>query len=48
MSPVTAKQIKLWTDKNPVLARVKYVRNGWPVCNEETKEDLKPYWRQLV
>ena len=29
--PVTAKQIKVWTDHDPVLSRVrKYILHGWP------------------
>ena len=30
-----------------MLARVKnYVRNGWPVSNDEMEEELKPYCRR--
>ena len=40
-APVTAKQIKQWTARDPVLSRVKmFVEKGW----KDTKEDvLKPY-----
>ena len=40
-APVTTKQIKQWTARDPVLSRVKkFVEKGW----KDTKEDvLKPY-----
>lgn len=40
-SPVTADQIRRWTDRDPVLAQVKnFVQKGWSFTNED---DLKPY-----
>ena len=31
ISPVTVEQIKTWTDRDPVLAKVrKFVQQGWP------------------
>ena len=41
--PVTAKQIKVWTDHDPVLSRVrKYILHGWPDHKIKNCE-LKPY-----
>ncbi len=40
-SPITATQIRAWTRKDPLLARVfKFVKEGWP---ETSTEDLKPF-----
>jgi len=45
MSPVTAKQIKSWTDKDPVVAQVRRnMLHGWP--SQEPKEELQQYWRR--
>ena len=45
ISPVTAKQIKTWTDKDIVLAQVRrYVLHGWP--SQEPKGGLQQYWRR--
>ena len=31
ISPVTVKQIKVWTDHDPILATVqRFVKQGWP------------------
>ena len=39
-SPITAEQISKWTDKDPVLARVRNnVRNGW----DDTDDSLQAY-----
>ena len=45
-SPVTASQIRLWTKRDPLLARVlKFTKEGWPeACLEELNmDDLKPF-----
>ena len=45
-SPVTASQIRLWTKRDPLLARVlKFTKEGWPeACVEELNmDDLKPF-----
>ena len=46
-SPVSAKQIKQWTERDPALSQVKqWLLQGWPVTVE--REELKPYvQRQL-
>ena len=45
VSPVTAKQIKTWTDKDIVLVQVRrYVLHGWP--SQEPKGELQQYWRK--
>ena len=47
VSPVTAKQIKTWTDKDIVLVQVRrYVLHGWP--SQEPKGELQQYWRRKV
>ncbi|XP_035806354.2 uncharacterized protein K02A2.6-like [Amphiprion ocellaris] len=44
-SLVTAKQIKMWTDRDPVLSQVKrWLMQGWPAAVEQ--EELKPYARR--
>lgn len=46
-SPVTVKQIQMWTDRDPVLAQVKrWVMLGWPVSVEQ--EMFKPYMRRQL
>ena len=41
-TPVTAAKIKAWTDKDPVLSRIrKFTLYGWPDSCEET--EIKPY-----
>ncbi|XP_024921034.1 uncharacterized protein K02A2.6-like [Cynoglossus semilaevis] len=41
-TPVTAVQIKQWTERDPVMAKVKtYLLQGWPVVVES--EELRPY-----
>lgn len=41
-APVTVKQIKTWTERDPVLSQVKrWVMQGWPGSVEE--ESFKPY-----
>ena len=45
VSPVTPRQIRTWTDKDPVLSRVRrFVLHGWP--DREASEDMQPYWRR--
>ena len=42
-SPVDASKLKLWTDRDPVLSRVKqFVLNGWPANVQSA--DLQPYF----
>ena len=43
-SPITADHIKKWTDKDPILSRVRnFVSKGW----KDTCEDaLSPYWQR--
>ena len=41
ISPVTVKQIKAWTDQDPVLATVRrFVKQGWP---KSIKPEFRPY-----
>ena len=43
-SPVTARQIKIWTAKDPVLARVvQFLQQGWP-CSVQSSPELEPYF----
>jgi len=43
--PVTAQQIKQWTDRDPVMSVVRsFVLNGWPTTTVDVQpEDVKPY-----
>ena len=43
--PVTAQQIKQWTDRDPVLSVIRsFVQNGWPHNTVDLKpEDGRPY-----
>ncbi|XP_036002862.1 uncharacterized protein K02A2.6-like [Fundulus heteroclitus] len=46
-TPVTAKQIKTWTERDPVLSQVKrWVMQGWPVAVGE--ERFKPYAKRKL
>lgn len=46
-SPVTAKQIKTWTERDPVLSQVKrWVMQGWPEAVGE--ERFKPYAKRKL
>ena len=41
-SPVNAKQIKQWTDRDPILVQVKiFLMQGWPPVVED--DGIKPY-----
>ena len=43
-TPVHARQIKLWTSKDPVLSKVcRYIQYGWPLS---TTEELMPFKRR--
>ena len=43
-SPITATQIKLWTDKDPILLQVRnFVSNGWLYS---ASEEIQPYFRR--
>ena len=43
--PVTAQQIKYWTDRDPIMSFVRsFVLKGWPNTTADLKpEDIKPY-----
>lgn len=41
-APITATQIAVWTERDPLMARVlHYVWQGWP---DRPDDSLKPYW----
>ena len=42
-SPVSASQVKLETNRHPLLSRImQFVKSGWPDhCDED---ELKPFW----
>ena len=41
-SPVTAKEIRCWTRRDPLLSRVlQYIQQGWPIHGDQ---ELKPFW----
>jgi len=43
-TPVTATEIKTWTDKDPLLSKVRrFVMMGWPDDDAKTDEALRPY-----
>ena len=43
-SPISAEQIKCWTDRDPVLARVRtFVTKGW---NSTCEDALSPYYNR--
>ena len=43
-TPVTATEIKTWTDKDPLLSKVRrFVMSGWPVDDDTSEEGLRPY-----
>ena len=45
VSPVSPQQIRTWTDKDPVLSRVRrFILHGWP--HQEISEEMQPYWRR--
>ena len=45
--PVTAKQIRIWTSRDPVLSRVlQFVQRGWPTGS--VPEELRPYWHKRL
>ena len=45
-SPVTAKQIRSWTEKDPLLSRVlRFVRQGWP---HRVEEGVQPSFRRRL
>ena len=44
-SPVTSSQIRLWTDQDPVLAKIKeWVLTGWP--EKPPEEELRAYFHR--
>ena len=46
-SPVTSDKIRVWTDHDPVLAKVKvWVQTGWPDDRTTTDQDFRPYRRR--
>lgn len=45
MTPINAEQVKNWTRRNPVLAKVlKFVKQGWP--HKCPDADLQPYFQR--
>ena len=45
-SPLTSSQIRVWTEQDPILAKVKnFVLTGWP-DNKPNEEQLRPYSNQ--
>ena len=43
-TPVAAKQVRLWTQHDPVLSKVlQFVLQGWP---EQVAPELKPFFRR--
>ena len=45
-APITAAQIAVWTQQDPVLSDVlQYIQNGWPAS---ANDDLKPYWTKRL
>ncbi|XP_062374782.1 uncharacterized protein K02A2.6-like [Sardina pilchardus] len=46
-APVTAKQIKTWTDRDPVLSQVRrWVMQGWPLAVQQEK--FQPYAKRKL
>ena len=47
-TPLSSCQIKLWTDSDPTIAKVRqWVLEGWP-DSTETSEELQPYVRRKL
>ncbi|CAC5380501.1 Uncharacterized protein K02A2.6 [Mytilus coruscus] len=47
LTPVTSRQIKSWTRKDPILSRVmNYVLQGWPESIAD--DDLRPYFTRKL
>ncbi|CAC5381350.1 unnamed protein product [Mytilus coruscus] len=47
LTPVTSRQIKSWTHKDPILSRVmNYVLQCWPASNAD--DDLRPYFTRKL
>ena len=47
-TPLSSSQIKLWTDSDPTIAKVRqWVLEGWP-DSTETSEELQPYVRRKL
>ena len=43
-TPVTATEIKTWTDKDPLLSKVQqFMMTGWPVDDNDNDEVLHPH-----
>ena len=43
-SPVTAKEIRCWTRRDPLLSRVlQYIQQGWTIHGDQ---ELKPFWSE--
>ena len=46
-TPVTAAQIKNWTDRDPTLSKVRQlVQSGWPQSEPTDDPEIKPYYRR--
>ena len=47
-TPLSSSQIKVWTDSDPTLSKVKqWVLEGWPE-SVETSDNLQPYVRRKL
>jgi len=47
LTPVTSRQIKSWTRKDPILSRVmNFVLQGWPASN--TDDQVRPYFTRKL
>ena len=45
VNPMTAQQLRRWTERDPILARVRqFAVQGWP--GKLAEDDLKPYWNR--
>ena len=46
-TPISSRQIRQWTDKDPILAKVRRrVQDGWPDQEEERGQDFLPFFRR--
>ena len=46
-TPLTCTQIRIWTDHDPTLSRVrKWLQEGWPAQDQTDKQDLQPFYQQ--
>ena len=46
-SPVSSAQVRVWTDRDPVLSKVtRWILSGWPTESSSKEEELCPYTRR--